>query len=464
MTAKIVQPDKLCRNARLISVGDKSPCAPVETVAETVTDDAAGLNMRLKAGVIVSLALLFTIFGWAAFAELSGAVIASGVVVVDNSSKKVQHPLGGVVGEIRVKNGDHVKVGDLLVRLDDTQTRASLGIIQSQLVELIGRKARLAAERDNADTIAFPLDLAAMGPEAAHVMEGEQRLFQARQTSANGQKAQLAERIKQNEEEIKGLNVQRTAKGREQMLIRSEVTRVSGLQKQNLLPVTRVLSLEREETRIDGENGALTAQVAKLGGLIAEAQLQILAIDQNKFSDAQKELRDVEARVAELRERKIAAEDQLQRVNLRAPIDGTVHELTVHTLGGVVGPAEQLMLVVPQDEILMVEIRIPALEIDQIKVGQPAMLRFPAFNRRTTPEVKGVVARVSPDISRDPQTGQPYYTARVTPSADITAQLDGQKLIPGMPVEAFIETAPRTALSYLAKPVTDQFQRAFRER
>jgi HlyD family secretion protein len=436
----------------------------LEPDAEPAAKDASGMNRRLAAGTALCFVLVLTIFGWVAVAQLSGAVIAPGIVVIDNNSKKVQPPLGGVVGEIFVKNGDHVAVGDLLVKLDDTQMRASLGIIQSQLVQTLGRNARLIAERDAAESVAFPADLMAIDPAAVRIIDGEQRLFDARKISMQGQKAQLGERIKQNEEEIKGLHVQHNAKFRELALIREEASRLSGLAEQGLLPVTRVLAMQREEARIDGEIGALAAQIAKLGGQIAEGQLQIIAIDQNRHSDAQKELRETEGRIAELQERRIAAEDQLRRVNLRAPIGGIIHELSVHTIGGVVSPAEQLMLIVPSDDTLSVEVHVPASEIDQVRTLQPTVLRFPAFNQRTTPEIKATLATLSPDISREPQSGQPYYTARITLTADAIAQLDGRKLIPGMPVEAFIETAPRTALSYLSKPLTDQFARAFRER
>ena len=187
--------------------------------------------------------------------------------------------------------------------------------------------------------------------------------------------------------------------------------------------MTRVLSLQRDETRIEGEVGTLVAQVAKLGGQIAETRLQIIAIDQNRSTDAQKELREVEGRIAELQERKIAAEDQLRRVEIKAPIDGIIHELSVHTVGGVVGPAEQLMLVVPSSDSLSVEVRIPSSDIDQLKIGRQGILRFTAFNQRTTPEVKAVVTRLSPDAVRDKETGQFYYTARIVPDKDDLARL-----------------------------------------
>jgi HlyD family secretion protein len=426
--------------------------------------DITELRRPLAIGLALSGLIALAIFVWGSLATLSGAVIAHGIVVVEGNSKKVQHQQGGVIGEILVRDGSRVSAGDLLVKLDDTQARALLGIVKSQLTELRGRKARLAAERDDREDLEFPPGFMTSGQEAERVASGERRLFQARLASANGQKAQLGERIKQNEEEIKGLTLQNSAKSREVALIQDELSRVNDLYKRNLLPVTRVLSLQRDETRIEGEVGTLIAQKAKIAGQIAETRLQIIAIDQNRFSDAQKELREVEGRVAELEERKIAAEDQLRRVELRAPIDGIIHELSVHTVGGVVNPGEQLMLVVPSSDALSVEVRIPSSDIDQLKIGRQGILRFTAFNQRTTPEVKGVLTRLSPDAVRDKDTGQFYYTARITPDDRSLAELTDHKLVPGMPVEAFIETSPRTALSYLTKPLTDQLERAFRER
>jgi HlyD family secretion protein len=426
--------------------------------------DIAELRRPLVVGLVLSGLIVLSLFVGGSFANLSGAVIAFGIMVVDSNTKKVQHPQGGVIGQIFVRNGTRVSAGDLLVKLDDTQTRASLGIISSQLTELLGRKTRLAAERDGLDDLAFPPEFTTGGSEADRVANGEQRLFQARLTSANGQKAQLGERINQYEDETKGVTAQNSAKSRELMLIREELSRVNNLYNRSLVPVTRVLSLQRDEARIEGEVGTLVAQIAKLGGQIAEARLQIIAIDQNRFSDAQKELREVEGRIAELQERKVAAEDQLKRVEIKAPIDGIIHELNVHTVGGVINPAEQLMLVVPTGDSLNVEVRIPSSDIDQVKVGRQGMLRFTAFNQRTTPEVKGTVTRISPDVIRDSESGQFYYTARITPDEDDLTRLGDHKLVPGMPVEAFIETSPRTALSYLTKPLADQFERAFRER
>jgi HlyD family secretion protein len=451
MTASVVVLNKTSRSLKQI----RPATAPA---------DIAEMRRPLAIGLAVSGLIALAIFVWGGVATLSGAVIAHGIVVVDGSSKKIQHQQGGVIGQILVRDGSRVSAGDLLVKLDDTQARALLGIVTSQLTELLGRKTRLAAERDDQEDLEFPPGFMTSGPDAERVASGERRLFHARLASANGQKAQLGERIKQNEDEIKGLKLQNSAKSREVALIQDELSRVNELYQRNLLPVTRVLSLQRDETRIQGEVGILIAQIAKTRGQVAETRLQIIAIDQNRFSDAQKELREVEGRIAELQERKIAAEDQLRRVELKSPIDGIVHELSVHTVGGVVNPAEQLMLVVPSSDSLSVEVHIPSSDIDQLNIGRQGILRFPAFNQRTTPEVKGVVTRLSPDAVRDKETGQFYYTARIAPDDGDLARLADHKLLPGMPVEAFIETSRRTALSFLTKPLTDQFERALRER
>ena len=423
----------------------------------------SGLQRRLFASLAVSAVLVLGVGGWAALAHLSGAVIAPGLVVVKGSSKKVQHPTGGVIGDIRVRDGDRVAVGDVLLRLDDTQTRAALGVVQSQLTEFTGRKARLSAQRDGRQGIAFPDGFAASGIEAQRVAEGEQRLFEALRDTANGQKSQLRERVGQYKQEIEGLSVQRDAKRQEIELVEEELARVGDMSKRQLVPITRLLTIKREAIRVKAEYGALLAQIARAEGQVSETGLQILTIDQGIRSDAQKELREIEARVAELSERKIAAEDQLRRVDMRAPHDGIVHELAVHTVGAVIAPGETVMTIVPSGEVLEVEIKIAPADIDQVAAGQQAMLRFSAFNQRTTAEVAGKVARVSADLTHDPKLSTSYYVGQIEVGKDNVATTDSMKLIPGMPVEVFIETGQRTALAYFTKPLTDQFARAFRE-
>ncbi len=443
-----------------------SQATDIDTHSEQIIGRTkADLRTRLIGGLAIIAVLVLGIGGWAATAQLSGAVIATGMIVVDGNTKKVQHPNGGVVGEIRVKNGDRVTEEDVLLRLDDTQTRASLAIIVSQLTELVGRKARLAAEREGAQAITFPAAEHAWHRnfESRRVAIGEVRLFKAKRDLISGQKAQLRESIGQLRQEIEGLNAQHSAKARELKLVRQELSRVTGLYERQLTPVTRVLAMQREEARIDGEHGALTAQIARTRGRIAEIELQSTTIDLTFRSDAQKQLRDVEARIAELQERRVAAEDQLRRIDIRAPRSGIVHELKVHTVGGVINAAEPIMLIVPSEERLTIEVRVSPVDIDQVSIGQKAMLRFSAFNQRTTPELAGIVTRIGADLTLDPRTGLNYYLVRLKADEAALAELGTLTLLPGMPVEAFIQTGQRTPLSYLFKPVTDQLARAFRE-
>ncbi len=414
-------------------------------------------RLILAFGLIALLVLSCGV--WATTTPISGAVIASGIVVVDSNIKKVQHPSGGIVALIPVQNGDRVHEGDTVLKLDDTQARANLGIVASQLIQLTGRKARLEAERDLADSIHFPPDFL-VGDEARAIAEGETRLFNHRRAFKKGQVAQLTERIGQIKEEIKGITAQRDAKRIESELMVEELERLESLRKKELMTVNRILSAQRDLTKLKGEWGALVAQVARAQGQISELELQIMALDQNMQTEATKELREIEARIAELAERKVAAEDQLKRVVLCAPQDGIVHDLAVHTVGGVIGAGETVMTIVPSRDELSVEVRIATSDIDQVHPDQTAKLRFPAFNQRTTPEIAGRVRRIGADLTRDTQTNSVFYVVRIHPEG-VTK---GIKLVPGMPVEAFIATGERTALSYLVKPITDQFARAFRER
>jgi HlyD family secretion protein len=393
-------------------------------------------------------------------------VIAAGQVVVDSNVKKVQHPTGGVVGEIRVRDGDRVNVGDLVIKLDETVTRASLSMVIKQLDQFDARQARLVAERDGNAELKFPPSLVARRANAdvAEVIAGELSLFDARRTAMEGQRAQLGERVVQLREEIRGLEAQAIAKRKQVALINQELEGVEKLFRQNLVPITRLTSLQREASRLDGEEGQLVAQIASSRGRIAEIELQIIQIIQDLKREVATELREVQGKIGEFAERKVAAEDQLKRIEIRAPQDGFVHQLAVHTVGGVINAGEPVMLIVPQADSMVVEARIAPQDIDQIHPGQRVTLRFSAFSQRTTPEIYATLARVSADLTRETQTNTAYYTARITIPEDELAKLEGRTLIPGMPVEAFIQTSPRTALSYLVKPFEDQVMRAFRER
>jgi HlyD family secretion protein len=398
--------------------------------------------------------------------EFSGAVIAAGQLVVDSSVKKVQHPTGGVVGRLNVREGQEVKAGDVVISLDDTQIRANRDIVVKALNELAARQAREEAERDGLDKVTFPAELIARksDPDVALAVTGEQRQFEIRRISREGQKAQLRERMVQLRQEISGYEAQITSKDKQIEWVGKELVGVYELWEKNLIPYTRVTSLEREKERLVGERGQLTASIAQSKGKIAEIELQILQVDQDMRTEVGKDLAEIRARTAEMVERKVAAEDQLKRVDIRAPIDGVVLQLTVHTVGGVITAGEAIMLIVPQTDTLQVEAKIPPQEIDQIRIGQPAVLRFVAFSQRTTPELNGTVARISADVSEDTKTGARFYTIRLGVSPEEVARLGAVRLVPGMPVETLIQTSPRTVMSYLIKPLHDQLTRAFREK
>jgi len=428
---------------------------------------SAGMRSALLRGAGVAVFLTLGLGGWASTTEIAGAIVAPGSLVVESNVKKVQHPTGGVVGEVRVKDGDRVKAGDILVRLDDTQTRASLAIVTKALDELAAQQARNEAERDGADGVNFPADLLARigDPEVVRVVEGERRFFENRRSARQGQGAQLRERISQLKEQILGLEDQVAAKGREIQLIGEELVGVRELWKKNLVQITRVTSLERDAARLEGERGALVSNIAQTRGKITETELQILQIEQDLRSEVSKNLSDIRARNSEYVEKKIAAEDQLRRIDIRSPQDGIVHQLTAHTVGGIILPqGEPIMLIVPEADALTAEVRIAPQDIDQVHIGQPASMHFSAFSQRTTPQVTGEVSRISADVSQDPKSGASYYTLRLSVSDSEMERLHGLKLLPGMPVESFIQTGERTALSYLTKPLMDQVNKAWREK
>jgi HlyD family secretion protein len=434
--------------------------------SQAPSDVRASIRRHIIIGGAVVAFLGLGVGGWASTAEISGALIAQGSLVVDSNVKKVQHPTGGVVGEVRARDGDHVKAGDILVRLDETVTRANLAIITKGLTELYARKARLGAERDGADAVAVPKELAdrADDPDVQEALASERKLFELRRDARLGQKNQLQERIKQLQEQITGLTAQQDAKSKEMTIINQELQGVRDLWAKNLIQINRLTSLEREEARLQGEHGQLIATAAEAKGKIVETELQILQVDQQFTSDVAKELRETDSKIGEYVERKVTAEDQLKRTDLRAPQDGVVFQSTANTVGGVITAGDPIMLIVPEADNLLVEAKVEPKDIDQVQFGQPVVLRFSAFNMRTTPEVNGTVVRVAADTSTDQRTGQSYYVVRISMTAEEIAKLGDVKLTPGMPVEAFIQTGERTMLSYLVKPLHDQLKRAFREK
>ena len=424
------------------------------------------IRLHLIVGLAVVVILAGGLGGWASTAQISGALIAPGSVVVDSNVKKVQHPTGGVVGEVRVRDGDLVKAGDVVVRLDDTVTKAGLAIVTKNLNGLWARAARLEAEQQGVAKINFPSMLLdhTDDPDVKAVMASESKLFEVRSTGRIGQKAQLRERVAQLNEEIAGLTAQETAKSHEIELVQKELVGVRQLYEQHLVQMSRLTTLERDAARLEGERAQFIASRAQAKGKITETELQIIQVDKDLVSDVSKDLRETNDKIGEFVERKVTAEDQLRRIDIRAPQDGMVLQSTVHTVGGVISAGDAIMMIVPQADNLSVEAKVNPQDIDQLQIGQKTLLRLSAFNQRTTPELNGVVSRVSPDTTTDQRTGQSYYTIRVSMPPEEIARLGDVKLIPGMPVEAFVQTGDRTMLSYLAKPLHDQLMRAFREK
>jgi HlyD family secretion protein len=426
----------------------------------------ASIRLHLIVGLAIVVILAAGLGGWASTAEISGALIAPGSIVVESNVKKVQHPTGGVVGEVLARDGDLVKSGQVVVRLDDTVTKASLAIVVKTLDGLLARAARLQAEQQGLDKITFPKALLDRldDPEVKNIVASETKLFEVRTYGRTGQKAQLRERITQLNEEISGLTAQEKAKDQEIALVEKELAGVRTLYDQHLVQLSRLTTLERDAARLNGERAQYIASRAQAKGKITETELQIIQVDKDMVSDVSKDLRESNDKIGEFVERKVTAEDQLRRVEIRAPQDGMVLQSTVHTVGGVITAGDAVMLIVPQSDDLQVEAKVNPQDIDKLQIGQKTLLRLSAFNQRTTPELNGVVSRVSPDVTTDQRTGQSYYTIRVSMPPQEIARLGDAKLIPGMPVEAFVQTGDRTMLSYLIKPLSDQLMRAFREK
>ena len=422
------------------------------------------INGHLRIGVAAAALLVIGVGGVAATTQLSGAVLAQGTVVVDGNVKVVQHPVGGVVEEINIRNGAVVKVGQVLIRLDDDIARADLATVDNALDALFVRRARLEAERDGTTSFSTPPELTERLRESSveRLLRSESRYLQSRTEAREGLKAQLAERIVQLENQIEGLAVQITAQQDAIALVQEELSGLDELYTSGLVTKTRVMALRREEAIARGTHGQLVSEIASQKGRVSETRLQIIQIDQDMTSEVNGELREIEEKVGELTQRRIAALDQLKRIDIRAPHDGVVHELGVHTIGAVVEAGKTLMLIVPEEEELSIEVKVAAQDRDQLHIGQNTLLRMSSFNQRTTPELEGTVNVIGADLVEDPRTGFQYYPVRIRLNEGQEERLGASQLAPGMPVESFVQTGYRTVFSYLTKPLVDYFALAFR--
>jgi HlyD family secretion protein len=428
-----------------------------------------GFPVRVPLAVgLAAVALLLGGFGtWAALTEISGAVVAPGRIAVESNRQVVQHLDGGVVAEIAVSEGDTVADGQVLLRLDPSEKRSRKAIIEDQLFELMARRGRLEAERDDLTEPAFDSLLRAAAEtdaDARAVMQGQARLLEARRLSIAQEREQLARRRAQIRDQIAGIEAQQEALGEQLALIERELEGQQSLLDRGLAQASRVLNLQRERARLTGQMGELTAQKAQAAGRITEIELEMLRLKSRRREEAISRLRDLKARELELRERRRALLEQLDRLDIRAPVSGIVYGLQVHTPRAVLRPAEPVLYLVPQNRPLIIRARIAPTDIDRVFPGQRVLLRFTALDRRNTPELVGRVSQISADTFEDERTGRAYYRARIVMAQGEQAKLpDGAVLIPGMPVETFIRTADRTPLAYLVKPLADYFSRAFRE-
>jgi HlyD family secretion protein len=418
------------------------------------------------AGVLALIVLVGGLGVWSVMARISGAVVTSGTVTVESNRQVVQHPDGGVVGEILVDESDTVVKGDVLIRLDGRKQRSELAIVEGQLREIAARKARLVAERDGADTISYSDQLltdAATSPEVAAMVKGERTLFEARRDSLRQEASLLREQNKQIDQRIAGIDAQLRALETQADLVGEELRDQQRLLANQLTQVARVNELKREEANLLGQIGRLEAQMAELRGQAASNDISLLQLDTRRREEAVSTLRDLQFREIELAERKLDLEDTLSRLDIRAPVSGLVYNLQVFAEQSVVRPADPLLYIIPQDQALVVAARVESLNVNDIYVGQQAALRFPGFDQKKTPELFGQVTKVSADVVQDEATGMNYYAAEIMPYETELTKLGDERLLPGMPVEAFIQTGERSPIAYLAEPMLGFFNRAFRE-
>ena len=478
------------------------------------TAPAYSARRALYLGFMTTLVLAGGLFGWGALASISGAVIATGRIEVETRNQVVEHIDGGTVGEILVRDGDRVDAGEVLIRLDDALLRSETTVLEAKVAALAAHRNRLEAEYRSADSIDWDVDLAALAPADAsirEVLDGQARLFEARRSSRAGQESQFRERIGQTRKQVAGLEAQAAAAARQRELIGRELDAERSLFEKGLTELRRLLTLEREAARLDGQAGDIAARIAGARGRIAEIEISILQIHARRVEEAESQAREVQARENETRERLAEVRRRLAGMEVRAPVSGEVYGMRVFALGEVVRPGEPILSIVPEDAELMVIAQLEPIHVDQVHVGQEAVLRFSALSTRTTPEFEGRVRRVSASTMHHEATGRSWYelelemgraveseeelsiagwsssayasfrgwlgddeggveeTAGETAdpqrsttavSSDHARELD---LTPGMPVEVHVRTGERSPLSYLAKPLTDFFLRSLRE-
>lgn len=417
------------------------------------------------AGLLAIGAAFGGVGGWGATVPLASAIIATGQVTVDTNRKQVQHLEGGIVDDLHIRDGDYVKAGAVLIRLDDTRAKASLSISASAYREELAKEARYIAERDEANVISWPelIRDQADDPAIASLIKSQTAIFESRRETLRGEIEILKERIQQLEQEIEGLTARKSASRRQINFIKEELTSLFELLEKGQTTRPRILALQREAARLEGENGEFTANIAKARKGIGETKLEIIQKRKAFRNEVVATLREVQAKIHDLRERHIAAQDVLQRIDIRAPVSGKIVGLNVHAEDAVIKGGETIMELVPSGDRLLFEVKVQPQDIDNVAIGQEAEVRVLAFRQRTTPTLKGTVSYVSADALTNPQDGTTFYTARIRVPESELQRLEGQELQPGMPAEVLIRTGERTALAYMMQPIIDSMNRAWRE-
>ncbi len=441
---------------------------PAANLSTKPKDKRAAWSSRgpVSTGMITLATLVFGFGGWSVFTDIDGAIVASGQLEVEQNRQIVQHPDGGVVAKIAVIEGQAVKVGDLLIQLDGSLLKSELAIVEGQLFEVRARRARLEAERDDKDMPVFSgelAELAATRPEVAEQVEGQRGLFVARRESMARQSEQLEKRTAQITSQIEGVVAQTAALVVQLGLIREELTDQQSLLAKGLAQSSRVLSLQREESQLQGNMGELASTRAQAEGRATEVELEILRLGAVRREEANTQLRDIGPQELELAERRRALTERIARLDIRAPVSGLVLGLQVTSPRSVLGAGAPVLYLIPQDRPLVISAQLTPIHVDEVSIGQKVRVVFPAFSARSTPDMFGHVVTISADALTDQRTQAPYYRAEIVLDAGEIEKLAGQTLLPGMPVEAFIETGARTPMAYLLKPFTDYFNLAFRE-
>lgn len=416
----------------------------------------------------LAILVLFGGFGtWAVMSNIAGAIVASGRIEVDRNRQVVQHDTGGTVEEILVREGDLVKAGDLLIQLDPEQAGSELTLVEGQLFELMARRGRLQAQRDEADEIKFPpalLDVAKTNEDAQELMNGQRNLFEARRNSVYQEREQLAKQASQIEDQISGIRAQETSLAAQLELIEPQLVNQQKLLDSGLAQAASVLRLQQEKASLTGEVGRLVASRAQAEGRITEIEIMGLKLGTSGREEAITQLREIRYRELSLIEQRRALLATIDRLDIRAPVSGIVYSMQVTTPRSVIRSAEPLMFLVPQDRPLVIAARVMPTNIDEVSVGQEVKLRLSSLDQRTTPELTGQVMLLSADALTDEGTGLSYFRAEITLSPGEIERLDeGTILLPGMPVDAFIKTGDRSPLTYLLKPMADYFARSWRE-